>query len=189
MVLALPAPFSATTSKLKWTDSTGQSIPLIFSGKQAAMTWQALGGQRFSIVGSGGLGAGTVRAKGENEGQNVISRVTFAYGAPPVVTSGDVAAVTRSLRAWRVDTVVLPDQPELPEYDQVASVPDMAALITLATGTHPVHTADAWVWNHVRGTTPTVALSADQFESCTSDSAGSVSVTHVVNCLLQAARS
>ena len=69
VLLVLPAPFSATTSKLKWTDASGRSYPLILSGKQAAMTWQALGGQRFSIVGSGGLGAGTVRTTTENAGK------------------------------------------------------------------------------------------------------------------------
>lgn len=149
VVLALPAPFSATTSRLKWTDARGRSYPLIISGKQAAMTWQALGGQRFSIVGSGGLGAGTAHAGAESAGQNVITRVTFAYDGPPVLTAGDVAAVRRALQGWRVDTVVLPDQPDLPEYDQVASVPAMATLITSATGIRPTFVADAWVWNGV----------------------------------------
>ena len=190
VVLALPAPFSATKAGLKWTDATGRSYPLIISGKQAAMTWQALGGQRFSIVGSGGLGAGTVRTKAENEGQNVISQVTFAYAAPPMVTSDDIEAVTRSLRGWRVDTVVLPDQPELPEYDQVASVPDMVALITGATGIVPVHTADAWVWTGVRqatATTPSTVPTGARFASCTAGAGsggGHVVVDHVVTCIL-----
>jgi len=75
--------------------------------------------------------------------------VTFAYAGPPVVTAGDLAAVRRALQGWRVDTVVLPDQPDLPEYDQVASVPAMATLITSATGIRPTFVADAWVWNGV----------------------------------------
>jgi len=187
VVLALPAPFSATKAGLKWTDASGRSYPLIFSGKQAAMTWQALSGQRFSMVGSGGLGAGTVRTRAENEGQNVISQVTFAYGAPPVVTSDDIEAVTRALRGWRVDTVVLPDQPELPAYDTVASVPDMAALITGATGITPVHTADAWVWNGVRVAPPPTTPATDRFASCTAGpgGAGVAAVEHVDACMLE----
>jgi hypothetical protein len=186
VVLALPAPFSATTSRLKWTDADGRTYPLIFSGKQAAMTWQALGGQRFSIVGSGGLGAGTVRSGAERAGQNVISRVTFAYGAPPVVTPSDIAAVRRSLRGWGVDTVVLPDQPKLPEYDQVASVPDMAALITGATGIRPVHTGDAWVWNRVGRMAPSTTPTAQRFTTCTSTtgSPGPSAVERAVVCIL-----
>ncbi len=185
VVLALPAPFSATRAVLKWTDATGRRYPLIISGKQAAMTWQALGGQRFSIVGSGGLGAGTVRTRAEDEGQNVISQVTFAYVVPPVVTSADIEAVTRALRGWRVDTVVLPDQPELPEYDQVASVPDMAALITGATGVAPVLTARAWVWNGVRRATTTDTAPSTRFPSCTAGAAGGrTGVDRVVACML-----
>ncbi len=185
VVLVLPAPFSATTSKLKWTDADGRTYPLILSGKQAAMTWQALGGQRFSIVGSGGLGAGTVRSGAENAGQNVISRVTFAYGAPPVVTSDDFAAVRRALRGWKVDTIVLPDQSELPEYDKVASVPDMLALITGATGIRPTHIANAWVWNGVRRTAPTPSPTATQFTACTggAGSSGAVAMGQVARCM------
>jgi hypothetical protein len=186
VVLVLPAPLSATTSKLKWTDANGRTYPLIFSGKQAAMTWQALGGQRFSMVGSGGLGAGTVRSRAGNAGQNVISRVTFAYGAPPVVSSGDVEAVRRALRGWHVDTVVLPDQPELPEYDQVASVPDMAALITGATGIRPTYIAKAWVWNGVGRVTPPTTPTAQRFTACTTTvgSSGPAVVDRVVACML-----
>ena len=186
VVLVLPAPFSATKSKLKWTDASGRSYSLAISGKQAAMTWQALSGQRFSMVGSGGLGAGTVRNRVENEGQNVISQVTFAYGAPPVVTSNDFAAVHRALLGWKVTTVVLPDQPELPQYDQVASVQAMAALITGATGVTPTHTANAFVWNGVDLATPSSFPNTAKYASCTNGTNGSrgLAVDRTVACIL-----
>ena len=116
----------------------------------------------------------------------MISRVTFAYRAPPVVTSDDFAAVQRALHVWEVDTVVLPDQPELPEYDKVASVPDMAALITGATGIRPTHTARAWVWSGVNRATPPVVPTAPQFSFCTSgtDGTGSAAVDDAVTCML-----
>ena len=98
VVLALPAPFSATKSGLKWTDTTGRRYPLILSGKQAAMTWQALSGQRFSMVGSGGLGAGTVRSGVTNAGQNVISLGDLRLPDPAGRHRYDFEAVQRALR-------------------------------------------------------------------------------------------
>ena len=173
VVLVLPAPFSATTTKLKWTDATGQSYPLIFSGKQAAMTWQALSGQRFSIVGSGGLGAGTVRPSGENAGtERHLPGHVRLRGAP----GRDHRPTSRPspvLFGLEVDTVVLPDQPELPEYDQVASVPDMAALITGATGLRPTHTAEAWVWKGIDSLSGSTTPASGRFATCTAAGDGS----------------
>ena len=174
VVLALPAPFSATKASLKWTDAdAATSYPLIFSGKQAAMTWQALSGQRFSIVGSGGLGAGTVRPGAENAG-------------PERHLPGDVrlrCTARRDLRRHRGRDPLpcgaggwtpwcFPTSRSYPEYDQVASVPDMAALITGATGLPPVHIADAWVWNGVRGVESSVAPTCTRFEPDTATSPG-----------------
>ena len=102
------------------------------------MTWQALSGQGFSMVGPGGLGTGVQHLSGENRGQDVITQVTFADDSTPNLTRSDFAAVQRALSEWGVTTVVLPDQPKLPPYDQVASLPKMAALISAATGVQPV---------------------------------------------------
>ena len=146
VVLALPAPFTTTTPGVKWETPDGQHHLLASGWKQAALTWHALTGQRYSIVGTGGLGVGAKHDAGEDQGQNVITKVTFAYGSSPNVTSSDIVAVHRALSEWGVTMVVLPDQPELPSYDQVASVTAMAALISAATGARPTHVADAWVW-------------------------------------------
>jgi hypothetical protein len=149
VVLALPAPFTAATPGLTWEAKNGEKYALNISGKEAAMTWQALSGQRFSMVGPGGLGTGIQHLSGENRGQDVITQVTFAYGSTPDLTRSDFAAVHRALSEWGVTTVVLPDQPKLPPYDQVASLPKMAALISAATGVRPVLLASAWVWDDV----------------------------------------
>ena len=122
--------------------------------KQAALTWHALSGQDYSMVGTGGLGVGAKHDAGEDQGQNTITKVTFAYGSTPSVTSSDIVSVHRALSEWGVTTVVLPDQPELPSYDQVASVTAMAALISAATGARPTHVADAWVWRGVNHDNP-----------------------------------
>ncbi len=186
VLLALPAPFTATKASLTWTDQEGQTFPFNIGWKQAALTWQALGGQRTSIVGSGGLGAGLGHRAGEDQGQNVITRVTFAYASAPDVNSADMAAVHRSLSQWGVTTVVLPDQPELPAYDQVASITAMAALITGATGARPVHTARAWVWNDVHRDVPTGYPSASTYAGCvgTRPGRGVVAVDRTVSCML-----
>jgi hypothetical protein len=186
VVLALPAPFTVTEAGLTWQGANGETYPLAISEKEAAMTWQALGGQRYSIVGPGGLGAGVSHRAGENQGQNVITQVTFAYGTRPNVNSSDIAAVHRALSEWGVTTVVLPDQPELPPYDQVASVPEMAALITAATGARPVHIADAWVWRGVDRDVPASFADATQFARCTAGppGRGAAAVDRTTSCVL-----
>lgn len=186
VVLALPAPFTVTTSGLKWEAANGIRYLYASGWKQAALAWQALGGQRTSIVGSGDLGAGLNHLQGENVGQTVISEVTFAYRILPVVTSADFAAVHRALSDWGVTTVVLPDQPELPAYDQVASDTAMAALIAGATGARPVHVADAWVWPRVGRDVPTAFPNAATYARCAGSAPpiGDAAADRAMSCVL-----
>ncbi len=186
VVLALPAPFAVTTSGLKWVDPIGTRYLYARGWKQAALAWQALGGQRTSIVGSGDLGAGISHRHGGGQGQTVITEVSFAYRNLPVVTSADFDAVLRSLSGWGVTTVVLPDQPELPAYDQVASVPAMVALMAGATGERPAHVADAWVWRRVNLDRPTTFPDAATYARCTADrsSAGDAAADRAASCVL-----
>jgi hypothetical protein len=186
VVLALPAPFTVTKAGLTWRNGSARPISLAISGKQSALAWQALSGQRFAMVGAGGLGATVAHRAGEDQGQNVITQVTFAYGSGVAVTGADIAAVHRALVEWGVTTIVLPDQPELPAYDKVASVPLMASLMTAATGARPVHIADAWVWQAVNHDRPASFPSTARFSTCTSSVFGySMAIsTLAANCLL-----
>jgi hypothetical protein len=186
VVLALPAPFAVTASGLKWEAPNGTRYLYAKGWKQAALAWQGLGGQRTSIVGLGDLGTAFSHLQGENLGQTVITEVTFAYRNLPVVTSADFAAVHRALSEWGVTTVVLPDQPELPTYDQVASVTGMAALIAGATGARPVHVADAWVWSHVGLNRPITFPGAATYARCTGDlpSQGDAAANRAMSCIL-----
>ena len=168
VVLALPAPFTTTTPGATWQTEDGQRYLLADGWKQAALTWHALSGQNYSIVGTGGLGVGVKHNAGEDQGQNIITKVTFAYGSTPNVTSSDIVAVHRALAEWGVTMVVLPDQLDLPSYDQVASVTAMAALISAATGARPMHVANAWVWRRVNHDNPQAYPDAAQYERCTS---------------------
>ncbi len=180
VVLPLPAPFTSTRAGQAWRYANGDRFSFGISGKESAMAWQALGGPGYSIVGAGGLGAGVSHAAGENRGQSVISEVTFAYVAPPLVTSGDLRAVHQALTEWGVTTIVLPVQVGLPAYDSVASVTDMAALITGATGLRPRLDAGAWVWQGVRGATPPTFVGGAVYQRCTRSS-GAVAV--VTGCM------
>ncbi len=186
VVLVLPAPFTTTKPDLTWRGENGQKYPLSISGKESAMTWAALSGQRFSMVGGGGLDAGVKHRAGENQGQNVITQVTFAYGSRPNVSRSDIEAVHRALSEWMVTTVVLPDQSDLPAYDRVASVTAMTALISAATGETPVRTADAWVWNDVNRYAPRSFPSGAQYTACTVGRSrqGRVAVRKTVTCVL-----
>jgi hypothetical protein len=168
VVLALPAPFTATTPGLTWETSNGEKYAMNLSGKEAAMTWQALSGQRFSMVGPGGLGTGVHHLPGEDRGEDVITQATFAYGTSLNLTRSDFAAVRQALSEWGVTTVVLPDQRKLPPYDQVASLPKMAGLISAATGVQPRLVANAWVWDDVNVSAPRSYPSAARYSECVS---------------------
>ena len=187
VILALPAPFTTISPGVTWEAQGGHRYLQSISIKQAALTWHALTGQGYSMVGSGGLGVGVEHNAGENQGQNIITRVTFAYGSSPSVTSSDIVAVHRALSEWGVTRVVLPDQPELPSYDQVASVTAMAALISAATGTRPTYVADAWVWRRVNRDDPVVYPDGSRFAQCTTGlpTHGATAVQRATACVLE----
>jgi hypothetical protein len=187
VVLALPAPFTATHGGLSWYGPDGTKYPLSVSGKEAAMTWQALDGQRTRIVGTGGLGAGAARRRAADLGQDVLSEVTTDYRGTVSVDAAAVAAVRRSLDTWGVTTVVLPDQPGLPAYDRVASVPEMAALVTAATSSMPDRVDGAWVWSDVGGRRTASSPDAAVLRRCVRSPAPQ-DVPSVASCVLQSAR-
>jgi hypothetical protein len=181
VVLALPAPFTVTSSGHYWYGPDGTRYPLAISGKEAAMTWQALDGQRYGMVGTGGLGAGVHRRVAADAGQNVLTEVTFDYRNAARLNRPDTAAVRRALDTWGVTTVVLPDEPELPAYDQVASEGEMAALVTAVTGSRPTRVADAWVWSGVGSHRPSAYPGAAALRHCSNGA----SVADVANCVLE----
>jgi hypothetical protein len=71
-----------------------------------------------------------------------------------------------------VTTVVLPDQKELPPFDQVPSVTTVATLITAAIGRPPIWQSNAWVWTTVNRPASPAYTSKSQFLRCTAGAAG-----------------
>ena len=67
-----------------------------------------------------------------------------------------MAAVRDALRLWKVTTVVVPDQPGLPAYEQGRSGAYASGFFTAVLGTLPTYVDSAWVWNDV-GAAPAAA--------------------------------
>jgi hypothetical protein len=128
-------------------------LPAPFTSYDNSMTWQAVDDMSFTMVGEGGPGGIQVRAGYRNTYLQTAGAALADVSSPSEVatpiTRNDISAVRQALHYWRVTTVILPDQPSLPQYDRVSSVPAAAALITAATGHHPIHQAGALVWTGV----------------------------------------
>ncbi len=78
-------------------------------------------------------------AMGYPHGVNLLSNCSvLALGFTLAPVPSDVLAVRDALDKWGVTTLVLPDQAGLPEYDDVRSVPTVAAVMTAATGALPI---------------------------------------------------
>ncbi len=145
VVLVLPAPFGVT---------------------QSAMTWQAVDGMHYSMAGQGGPGGVLERAGAARAGQRELVDASFYFGGGSVTPQG-VAAVRTALAAWRVTTVVVPDQPALPAYERIRSVTVAATLLSAATGEAPRLRSDAWVWTGVRRAVAAPASVSPAVTGCT----------------------
>lgn len=163
-------------------------LPAPFTTREAGMTWQALDHMQYSIVGGGGPGTSPSRAGPERAGQIVLGATSFSF-LGEAFQAGDVRAVRQALDGWGVTTVVVPDEPGLPAYDQIPSVTFAAALLTAATGRLPTHQAGAWVWSGLSpggGSASSPAGSA-QLTACTSGLArqGAAAVERASRCALE----
>jgi hypothetical protein len=159
------------------------AFPAPLSTLQGAMSWQAVDQMHFSIVGGGG--PGLVRAGPEQAGQSIIGTASFSF-LGETFKQGDIQSVRQALHGWGVTTVVIPDEPALPSYDQITSVTYAAALIAAATGQPPLHQANAWVWTGVNRAGAPASLSAASFSACTNEATarGVAAVDRATRCVL-----
>jgi len=123
-------------------------FPVPYEAIESAMAWQATAGFPYAMVGGGGPGGVVERTGAERPGAEAIGRASFSF-AGPQLRPGDVAATRAALVGWRVDTAVLPDEPGLPAYDRVTSVPYTVAFMTAVTGRAPQRVAGSWIWTRV----------------------------------------
>jgi hypothetical protein len=124
-------------------------LPVQYISGESPQAWQSVGGFTFQMAEQGGpaevyTGSGPYRT-----GATALGIASTGIPSFNHFTMADVAATRVILNAWGVTTIVIPDQPGLPVYDRVASVPLAAALVTAATGRLPIRQADAWVWKGV----------------------------------------
>jgi len=121
-------------------------FPVAYQVLESAMAWQATVGFPYAMVGGGGPGGVIERTGVERPGAAAIGRASFSFSGQHL-SPGDVSATRAALVSWRVDAAVLPDQPGLPAYDKVTSVPYAVALLTAVTGRAPLRVAGSWVWD------------------------------------------
>ena len=160
-------------------------FPVPFALIESSMAWQAVARMPYSMVGGGGPDGVPERAGIEQPGQQVIADASFSFVAH-TYTPHDIAAVRFALNHWGVTGIVLPDQANLPAYDQMADVTTAAALMTAATGTRPIWQASAWVWRLSRATPAPRLVSSEHFSSCTlgKPSRGVTAVSTATACIL-----
>ena len=173
-------------------------LPAPFLSPDNAMTWQAVSGMHFSMVGEGGPAGILQRVVKEQAGAAVISDLSVPAGAPEpngaletirvanTIKPEYILAVRQALEEWGVTMVVIPDQRNLPGYDQMPSVTFAAALVSASTGQRPIHQADAWVWTGVDHAPPPVISSTAHFSTCIKGLAphGVAAVATATDCVL-----
>jgi hypothetical protein len=173
------------------THLPAKAVLLVFPAAYAvesSESWQVAAGMGFAMVNEGGPGGILARAGSERSGQAVLASISYWFGPRPRIMPSDVLAVRDALDKWGVTTVVLPDQAGLPEYDDVRSVPTVAAVMTAVTGTLPIRMDNAWVWPDATGKPAVIPSSrSNAVDRCTSDTSGptTVSVPAVARCMLR----
>jgi hypothetical protein len=129
------------------SDQVLLSYPAPFSGIQLAMTWQAVNRMHYSQAGGGGPQGLASRAGAAKAGFSVLSALDFGLGLPvPRGTPAELAAVRHALAIWRVTTVVIATDPEVPPQQRGRDPTYAAAFMTAVLGRLPVTQAGAWVW-------------------------------------------
>lgn len=198
--LALTVPMTTRSVDLpEWFKSVAPHLssrqvllvfPAPFTSFDNTMTWQAVDGMGYSMVGEGGPGGILIQAGNELPGATVIAQLSNPKFPAGPLTTAQVSEVRRALHQWKVTTIVVPDQPGLPAYDQVKSVTAASALITAATGKLPVHQARAWVWRDLGGPYSSSIPSTPDLARCTQGLAtrGTAAVQRATTCVLVSSR-
>jgi hypothetical protein len=143
------------------------SYPAPFAGVQSSMAWQAVNHMSYAMAGGGGPEGVANRAGSAQGGFDVLFSASFAVGPPPEPSEVNVVAVRHALAIWQVTMVVVPDQPELPSYDQGRSPAYAVGLLTAVLGSPPHYDHSAWVWSSLTPTHPPIPMTNSQFDACT----------------------
>jgi hypothetical protein len=160
------------------------AYPVPSSGLQSSEAWQAVNAMGWAQASGGGPQGQPSRAGRARPGFVVLSAASLPLGPAPMPTPANVAAVRSALRLWGVTTVVVPDQPDLPGYQQGRGGAYGAAFFTAVLGVLPAHVDGAWVWDPVGATAPASPVSQSDFVRCLLLRQSSVDRMAVPECVL-----
>ncbi len=144
------------------------AYPVPFSGLQSSEAWQAVNRMAWAQAGGGGPQGQPSRAGAARPGFEVLSAASLPLGPAPVPSAANALAVRRTLALWGVTTMVVPDQPDLPPYDQGRGAAYAVGFLTAVLGTAPRYEHSAWVWDSVDTAPAPVPVSGEAFARCTS---------------------
>ena len=113
---------------------------------ESPMAWQAVGNMRFALVGGSGPYDVPERAGPERPGYEILSGATLSVDPATAFLPSTVAKVRSAVLGWGTTLVVIPDQPELPAYDQGYHTAYAVAMMTAALGEAPSTEANAWTF-------------------------------------------
>jgi hypothetical protein len=163
------------------------SYPVPFSGVQSSQAWQAVDRMGYAQAGGGGPEGQPGRAGRARAGFEVLFGASLALGPPPGPTPSNLSAIRQALAVWGVTTIVVPDEPNRPAYDQGRSNAYAVGLFTAAMGRPPVYGHSAWVWSSVGALGRPVPMSEAAFAGCTTGAMSATSPQAVPACVLAAA--
>ncbi|HVB92856.1 MAG TPA: hypothetical protein VND67_00945 [Acidimicrobiales bacterium] len=163
--VVLPQWFSTVAPHL----APGQVVltyPNTFGGFQSSLTWQAVDRMSFSLVEGGGPGGVLQRAGTHRDAYIALGNAAFILDPSTAYTAATIATVRQAVITWGVTTVVIPDQPELPAYEQGFHTSYTVGLMTAALGVGPRFDARAWTWTVGRTLLPSLPVNPDAFRQC-----------------------
>ncbi len=155
------------------------TYPFATASWQASIPWQAIAGMPFQMAGGGGPPGTPSRAGPDRQGFDVLLHASAPDTPPPQLGRGELSAVRRALRGWKVTSVVVPDGTGLPGFEIGRGTAYGVAFFTAVLGTEPQRQTGAWVWTGVERTASApIPLSPAQLATClTAATAGALAPT------------
>jgi hypothetical protein len=184
--VVLPRWFSSVGPHLP-TATVVLAYPVPFSGLQSSQAWQAVDTMRWQQAGGGGPEGELSRAGTATSGFRVLLDASLPLGPAPEPSPSNLAAIREALGLWKVTTVVVPDQTDLPLYERGRSNAYAVGLFTAALDQRPVYTESAWVWSVASDTAAPVSVTETAFTGCVTGPSSTTSPPEAVpTCVLGA---
>jgi hypothetical protein len=96
----------------------------------------------------------------------VLFDASIPLGPAPIPSPSNLAAIRGALDQWGVTTIVVPDQDDVPPYEQGRSAVYAVGLLTAAMGRPPAYSHSAWVWSAVTQRGAPVPMTQSAFDAC-----------------------